>query len=76
MSDPFRDPTSEEPATAPEECLSGGGSVEECVPQSNRAGLTRHFSPSELDLADLAEAVRCLLRPPSRPDPDLLSETR
>jgi hypothetical protein len=51
------------------------------LPEANCAApVARLFSPSELDLDDLAEAIRSLLGPgsglpiasPGRPDPDLL----
>ena len=51
------------------------------LPESDRAAVVaRLFSPSELDLDDLAEAIRLLLgtesvpqiTSPGRPDPDLL----
>jgi hypothetical protein len=51
------------------------------LPESDRAvAVARLFNPSELDLDDLAEALRSLLGPssvpqtasPGRPDPNLL----
>ena len=56
------------------------------LPEQDRtAPVVRIFSPSELDLDDLAEAIRSLLEesagqpqvgPSSRPNPDLLSFPR
>jgi len=65
-----------QPRSNPELC-----SVVQSLPKSDRAApVARLFSPSELNLDDLAEAIRSLLVPgsglpiasPGRPDPDLL----
>jgi len=84
MFNPHSDSASEKPATAMRECLSNRMPEQEIAPRLKSEGLTRIFSPSELDLDDLAEAFRSLLwftnppqiGSPSRPIPDLLSLRR
>lgn len=83
MSD-LCDSTSEKPTAATQEHPSDRMSSQEIVQRSNIEGLTRIFSPSEVDLDDLAEAIRSLLGPtnvpqigaPNRPNPDLPSLPR
>jgi hypothetical protein len=81
MFNQHRCSNSEDPAKVPQERHRNRTSELEIAQRSNTDGLTRLFAPAELDLDDLAEAIRSLLGPispseigtSSRPNPDLLS---